>query len=340
MKLSSVGRVAVGLFVLLGTCAFAGPSGYHLIKTVSLANPGQKEYFDYITVDDAARRIYVSHGFEVKVLDADSYSLVGTIGGLVRCHGVALVKDLNKGYITDGEAAKVVVFDLASLKVKEKIPASDDADSIIYDPASRHILMFAGDSKNATFIDPKRDTVVKVIDLGGGPEFAAADGKGMVYDNNSDLNMILAIDTKSMAIKNKWPTSPEGEPTAMAMDRQHRRLFSAGRKPAVFIVMNADNGKVVQSFPITSGVDGAVFDPDSNMIFVSTREGYIHVFHEDSPDKYSEVDKVKTEFGAKTMTMDPKTHNLFLTTADFLPAAPGKNPTPKPGTLRMLVYGK
>lgn len=340
MKLSSVGRVAVGLFVLLGTCAFAGPSGYHLIKTVSLANPGQKEYFDYITVDGAARRLYVTHGFEVKVLDADSYSLIGTIGGLTRCHGVALVKDLNKGFITDGEAAKIVVFDLASLKVKDKIPSSDDTDSIVYDPVSKLVFSFNGDSKNSTVVDPRKDTVVKAIDLGGGPEFEVADDKGMIYSNNADLNMIYAIDTKSLTIKNKWPTSPEGEPTAMAMDRQHRRLFSAGRKPAVLVVMNADNGKVIQSFPITNGVDAAVFDPDSNMIFVSTREGYIHVFHEDSPDKYSEVDKVKTEFGAKTMAMDPKTHNLFLTTSDFGQAAPGKNPPPKPGTFRMLVYGK
>src|SRR5690348_3814822 len=219
MKLSSLGRVAVALFALLGTFAFAGPpsSGYHLIKKVSLANPGQKEYFDYITVDGDARRIYVTHGFEVKVLDADSYAVVGTIGGLTRCHGVALVKDLNKGYITDGEAGKIVVFDLKTLKVLDKIGSPDDTDSILYDPASKLVFSFNGDSKNSTVVDPKKDAALKLIDLGGGIEFPAADGKGMIYDNGADQNLILGIDTKSLTVKDKWPTSPEGEPTAMAI---------------------------------------------------------------------------------------------------------------------------
>ena len=343
MKFSSLGRVVVGLFVLLGTYAFAGPpgTGYHQLKRLSLANPGQKEYFDYVVVDNDARRVYLTHGFEVKVLDADSLAVIATIGGLVRCHGVAIVKDLNKGFITDGEAAKIVVFDLKSLKVTGSIHSSDDTDSIVYDPVSKYVVSFNGDSKNATVVDPKKETVVKAIDLGGGPEFPVADGKGMIYDNNSDLNAILAIDTKSLTIKDKWPTAPAGEPTALAMDRQHRRLFCAGRKPQNMVVMDADSGKIIQSFPITAGVDAAVFEPATGLIFVSTREGFIHIFHEDSPDKYSEVDKVKTEFGAKTMDLDPKTHNLLLTTADFgPPPAPGKNPAPKPGTFRLLVYGK
>ena len=231
MKFSSLVRVAVALFVLLGTYAFAGPpgTGYHQLKRLSLANPGQKEYFDYVVVDNDARRVYLTHGFEVKVLDADSLAVIATIGGLVRCHGVAIVKDLNKGFITDGEAAKIVVFDLKSLKVTGSIHSSDDTDSIVYDPVSKYVVSFNGDSKNATVVDPKKETVVKVIDLGGGPEGPVVDGKGMIYDNNADLNAILAIDTKSLTIKDKWPTAPAGEPTALAMDRQHRRLFCAGR---------------------------------------------------------------------------------------------------------------
>jgi DNA-binding beta-propeller fold protein YncE len=345
MKFSSLGRVAVGVFaLLLGASAFAGPpgSGYHLIKKVSLsAAPGGKEYFDYLLLDPDSRRLYVSHGTEVKVLDADTYAVLGTIGGLVRCHGIALVKDLGKGFITDGEAAKVVIFDIASLKVTGSVKSYPDTDSIVYDPASKLIFTFNGDSKNSTVIDPAKGTVVKTIDLGGGPEFPVADGKGMVYDNNEDLNAVLGIDTKTLTIKDKWPTKPAGAPTALALDEANRRLFSAGRDPKFMVVMNADTGKVIQSFPITAVVDADRFEPDTGLIFVSTGEGYIHIFHEDSPDKYTEVDKVKTEYGARTMEIDPKTHRLFVTTADFgPPPGPGKRRVPKSGTFRLLVYGK
>jgi hypothetical protein len=212
--------------------------------------------------------------------------------------------------------------------------------------ASKLIFTFNGDSKNSTVIDPLKQTVVKNIDLGGGVEFPVADGKGMIYDNNEEKNDVVAIDTKTLTIKARWPVAPAGTPVAMAMDRQHRRLFSSGRGPQMLVMLDADNGKVLQSFPITAGVDANVFEPETGLLFVSTREGMIHIFHEDSPDKLSEVETVKTEYGAKTMGLDSKTHNLFLSTSDFdPPAAPtAKQPNPlaraKPGNFRVLVYGK
>jgi YVTN family beta-propeller protein len=351
MKISGVGRFLGCLsFFLIGIFALASPPAvhYHLLKKAALgaAAGGGREYFDYVTVDSKARRVYASHGTEVKVADADSGVVVGTISGLKQCHGIALVEELGKGFISDGGAAKTVIFDIASLKVTGEVKGEDDADSIIYDPASKHIFVFNGDPKSATVIDPANGTVVRSVSLGGGPEFAAADGKGMVYNNIEDKNELVAIDSNTLTIKSRWPVAPAGQPTALAMDREHRRLFAAGRNPQKLVILDADNGKVIQSFPISAGADANVYEPETGLIFVSTREGNVHIFHEDTPDKFSEVETVKTEYGAKTMALDSKTHNLYLTTADFGPPPaptaerPHPNPAPIPGTFHLLIYGR
>ena len=166
------------------------------------------------------------------------------------------------------------------------------------------------------------------------PEFAVADGKGTVYVNMEDKNEVVAIDSRALTIKSRWPVAPAGRPTALAMDTKHRRLFSAGRNPQMLVAMDADSGKVIQSFPISAGVDAAAYEPETGMIFCSTREGMIHIFHEDSPDKFSEVETVKTEFGAKTMGLDTKTHNLFVDTADFGPPATSAQARPSSGPFR------
>jgi DNA-binding beta-propeller fold protein YncE len=259
---------------------------------------------------------------------------------------LVVLPELGKGFITDGDAAKVMVFDLKTLKITGEIKSSEDTDSIVYDPASKLIFTFNGDSKNSTVIDPVKETVVKVIDMGGAVEQPVTDGKGTLYDNNEEKNDVTVVDTASLTIKSRWPVAPAGTPVAMAMDREHRRLFSSGRGPQFLVVMNADNGKVIQSLPISSGVDANVFEPETGLLFVSTRVGKLHIFHEDSPDKLTEVETLKTEFGAKTMNIDPKTHNLFLATADFgpAPAPTKKNPHPErkpiPGTFRVLIYGR
>ena len=351
MRSGNTPSFARGVCVLmLGMSALAvqPAAHYHLVKKVPLgAAPGGGEYFDYITVDAAARRVYLSHGTEVKVVDADSGALVGTIGGLKRCHGVLLVKEVGKGFITDGDGAKVLVFDIATLKVTGEVKSEPDADSIFYDPASKRVFTFNGDSKNSTVIDPAKGTVIATLPLGGAPEQAVADGKGMIYDNLEDTNEVIALDSRTLTIKARWPVAPAGAPVSMAMDPKSRRLFIGGRNPRMLVMMDADSGKIVgEPFLIGDRVDTNIFDPESGLVASSTREGTLHIFHLDSPAKLSLVETVKTEFGAKTMGFDSKTHNLYLTTADFNPPAPptdkqpNPQPTPIPGTFRLLIYGR
>jgi hypothetical protein len=364
MKLSGIGRIAACLALLvLGSLAVAKPpeSGYHLLKKYTFGTaPGGVEYFDYITVDSSARRVYLSHGTEVQVIDADNGTLIGNMtvvkqdaplkAGFQGTHAIALVNELGKGFITDSDDAKVVIFNIASLKVTGEIKTQFDADCVIYDPASKRIFSFNGDPHNVTVIDPAKETVVKTLPLGGSPEFAVADGKGTVYDSLNSANEIVAIDSRTLEIKSRWPVAPSGHPTSIAMDREHRRLFSAGRNPQILVIMDADNGKVIQSFPISSTVDASVYEPETSLLFVSTKEGMLHIFHEDSPDKFSVVETVKTEFGAKTMGLDTKTHNLFLDTSDFgpPPAPTPAHPHPDPvqdrqritGSFHVLVYGR
>jgi YVTN family beta-propeller protein len=333
------------LLVISGTLglAMAAMGGYHLLNkyTFGAAEGSTREYFDYITVDSSARRVYLSHGTEVKVIDADSGSLIGNITGLKQDHGVAIAAEFGRGFITDGAQGKVIIFDLQTLKVVGEATADKDADSVAYDPASKRVFVMNGDPNSSTVIDAKSGDVVGTIKLGGGPEFAVADGRVTVFVNLEDKNEIVAIDSHALTIRSRWPVAPAGKPTALAMDTQHRRLFSAGRNPQRLVILDADSGKVIQSLPISAGVDAAAFEPETGMIFVSTREGMVHIFHEDSPDKVSEVETVKTEFGAKTMGLDTKTHNLFLDTADFGSSAATGRPGPAiPGTFRVLVYGR
>jgi len=211
---------------------------------------------------------------------------------------------------------------------------------------TKHIFTFNGDSHNTTVIDPVKEAVITNNDLVGKVEFPAVDGKGMIYDNNREINEVVAIDARTNIIKARWPTAPAELPVSMAIIQNHRRLFSAGRDPQLMIMMDADTGKVIQSYPISAGVDANVFEPETGLLFVSTREGMMHIFHEDSPNKLNEVETIKTEYGAKTMQIDPKTHKVFLSTSDFNPpAAPTeKQPNPmltaKPGNFRVPVYGR
>jgi DNA-binding beta-propeller fold protein YncE len=351
MKSSRVPRIAAFVsLIVLGVLAFAASAkgGYHLLKkyTFGAAEGSTREYFDYITVDSSARRVYLSHGTEIKVIDADTGALVGNITGLKQDHGVALAPEFGRGFISDGGEGKVVIFDLKTLKPTGEAKADKDADCIIYDPASKRVFVMNGDPHSSTVIDAKTGTAAGTIDLGGGPEFAVADGKGTVYVNLEDKSEVVAIDSGTLKIKSRWPVAPAGGPTALALDQEHRRLFSAGREPQILVVMDADNGHVIQSFPISAGVDAAAYEPETGLLFASTREGMIHVFHEDSPDKFSEVETVKTEFGAKTMGLDTKTHHLFVDTADFGPPAkptadqPQPRRTAVPGTFHVLVYGQ
>jgi len=343
MKALKGRHIAIAILILLlGALALAA-GGYHQIGKYSFpaAQGSTREYFDYIAVDSASRRVYLSHGTEIIVIDADTGAIKGTITGLKQDHGVAFAPEFNRGFITDGGDGKVVIFDLKTLKKIGEANADKDADSIVYDPASKRVFAMNGDPHSSTVIDAKTGKVVGTIDLGGGPEFAVADGKGTIFVNIEDKDELIAIDSKSLKIKSRWPLAPAGAPTALAIDLEHRRLFSAGRKPQMLVVLDADSGKVIQSFPISAGVDAAAYDPETGLIFASTREGKIHIFHQDSPDKYSEVETVTTAFGAKTLGLDTRKHTVFVDTADFSqPARSDGRPTPIPGTFRVLVYGR
>jgi len=343
-----IGRILASLSVLAGAgfgLAHAD-NNYNLLKTYpfGLAPASTGEYFDYVTVDPVARRVYLSRGTAVEVMNADTGALIGYVTGFKRQHGVALAREFGRGFISDGGLAQITIFDLTTLKSLGVVKADPDADCIVYDPASRRVLSMNGDSKSSTVLDAKTGQLVKTIALGGAPEFAVADGNGIVYANLADKNQIIAIDTRTLEIKSRWATAPSGQPTALAIDPQHHRLFAAGRNPQVLIVMDADSGKIIQSFPISSGTDAAAFDADTNDIFVSTREGKIHVFHEDSPNAYSVVGTVDTQFGAKTMGLDLQTHHLYLDTTDFRASrasgsASGQR-TAVPNSFRVLVYGR
>jgi len=341
-------RVAVGASLAATLFAFQSHGGYHLLRKVSLgAAPGGGEYFDYITFDPAARRVYLSHGTEIQVLNADTDAVEGTIAGLKRDHGVALVPELGRGFISDGDAGQVVIFDLKTLKTIGQVKADQDADSILYDPASKRLFCFNGEPNSATVIDPATGSVVTTLALGGAPEQAVADGKGMIFDNLEDKNEVIAIDTRTLKITARWPVAPAGQPVSMAMDRRTRRLFIGGRNPKLLVMMDADMGRILgPGFPIGGRVDTNVFDPETGLVAASTGDGTLHIFHEDSPDKLSLVETVTTEYGAKTMALDPKTHNLLVDTAEFgepeAGGGKGRGPVrrPKPGTFHLLVYGR
>lgn len=351
MKVSRYAKLALLCSTVASAACVLAAGGYHQIKKVTYeAAPGAtREYFDYVIPEPASRRMFFTEGTAVHVVNADTGEKIASITGAdwKRVHGVALVPELNKGFITDGDAAAVLVFDLKTLKQTGTIKAEEDADWILYEPVTKRIFVFNGSEKTSTVIDPVKETVIKSIPLGGGPEQAYADGKGMIYDTIQSTNEIVAIDAKEMVVKSRFPVAPSGAPTSITMDRKTRRLFVGGRNPKMLVMMDADTGKVIgDGFPIGDRVDANVFDPATNMVAAATREGTLHIFHEDSKDKLSSVETIKTEFGAKTMGLDPKTHKLFLTTSDFGPAPaptekqPNPQPVATPGTFRLLIYSK
>jgi DNA-binding beta-propeller fold protein YncE len=317
-------------------------AGYHLIKSVPLPGDGKG---DFITMDAKSRRLYVTHGDTVQVLDADSLKLIGTVDGTPHSHGVLGLEKLGKGYATSGDPGSVVVFDLKSFKHIAEIPSQPDTDVILYDAPSGRVFTFNGDSHDATVIDPTTDKVLKILDLGGDPEVAVSDGEGKLFDNLESKSEVIRIDSKSLEIEQHWPVAPGDTPSGLAMDRKHHRLF-IGCRNKLMVVMDSTNGKVIQSLPIGDHIDTTAFDPRTGTIFDSCGDGTLSVIHQDSPEKYSVVENVATEAGAKTMAYDPKTGRVFSSTAKTAPAPPPTTDDPKPngkvlpGTFHLLVLSK
>jgi YVTN family beta-propeller protein len=300
----------LSLSLLAASAETAG--GYHVIKKIAIPGEGSG---DYLTVDESARRLYVSHGTQVEVLDVDSGAIVGKIPNTPGVHGIAIAPELGRGFVSNGQSSTVTIFDLKTLKTIAEVPTGKKPDAIIYDPATSRVFAFNGGSNSATAIQAADGKLAGTIDLGGGPEFAVADGSGYVYDNLEDESLVLKINSRSLKVEQRWPAAPCASPSSMAMDRPNRRLF-IGCRSKVLAVMNADTGQVITTLPIGDHVDATAFDSDSRLIFNSNGEGTITVIHQDSPDKYSVVETVKTLPRAKTMALDPKVHQLFLSTAE------------------------
>jgi YVTN family beta-propeller protein len=296
---------------------------YHLVKKIPI--PGQGG-FDYLAVDEGARRLYVSHGTQVEVLDVDSGAIVGTIPNTLGVHGIAIVPEFGRGFISDGKTSTVTIFDLRTLKTIAEVPTGKKPDAIIYDGATKQVFVFNGGSDSTTVISAADGKVTATLDLGGGPEFAAADGKGFVFNNLEDKSNVVKINSRKLVVGEHWPLAPCEAPSSMAMDRANRRIF-IGCRNKVMVVMDADSGKVVATAPIGDFVDATAFDADAHLIFNSNGEGTITVVHQDSPDKYSVAQTVKTVRGARTLAMDMKTHRLFLSTIED-------------GQFEVLVVGK
>jgi DNA-binding beta-propeller fold protein YncE len=328
---------SVSLLLAAGA-ALAAPEGYKLLKTVPIDSDGG---WDYVTADDAGRRVYVSHGSEVVVLDADSFEVKGKISDLKGVHGIAVAPDLDRGFISNGQGNNVTIFDTKKLKVLDTVETGKNPDAIIFDPATKHVFAFNGRGASATVIDAKEGKALGTIDLGGKPEFACADGKGNVFVNLEDKSQVVKFDADKMKVLDRYPLDPGEEPSAMAMDRKTGRVF-IGCHNKLMVVVNADNGKVVAKAPIGEGVDAAAFDPETATVYFSCGDGTVTVIHEDEADKYTVADPIKTRARSKTMALDLKTHNLFIPGGEFKPDPDNPKARPKmtPGTFSVQVYGK
>jgi hypothetical protein len=311
-------------------------SGYRVIKSVPV--PGE-DGWDYVAVDSDARRVYISHGTHVVVMNADTYAIEGDIPDTQGVHGVAVAPDLGRGFVSAGRANAVTIFELKSLKTIGTVKTDGNPDAITYDPVSKRVFTFNGRGKNTTAINAD-GSVVGSLALGGKPEFAVADGKGSIFVNNEDTSEVIQMDTQKLTETNRWPLAPCKSPSGLAIDLKTRRLFSVC-DDKVSVVVNADTGKIITQVTIGNGVDAAAFDPATNLFFASNGEGTLTVIHEDSPDKFTVIDNVPTKRSARTMGLDLKTHNIFLPAADFDPPAPGeRRGKMKPGTFVVLVVGK
>ncbi|HEY2397055.1 MAG TPA: YncE family protein [Rudaea sp.] len=349
MRVSNISRlVATTLAGLAATSVcgsrFAAASDFSLAQHWKLGGPGG---WDILVADAAARRLYVTRGDRVVVVDTESGKNVGEIPHTDGVHAVALAHEFGLGYTSNGKANSVTVFDLKTLKtVKEIKIDGQNPDLILYDEPTRQVFVFNGRSANASVIDAKRGTVAGTIPLGGKPEFAVSDEHGRVFVNLEDKNELLAIDAKTRKVDTTWPLTACEEPTGLAIDIAHHRLFSACGNEHM-AVTDSTNGRQIASVPIGKGPDGAAFDPQLGLAFTSNgRDGTLTVVHEDDPDHFSIVQTLATQKSARTLALDPKTHRIYLAAAEFgvAPAATTEQPRPRPPMVQdsfvILVAGK
>ena len=322
---------------------------YHVLQKVTLGGEGG---WDYLNVDPSARRIYISRGTHVMVVDADSYKVVGDIPNTNGVHGIAIASDLGKGFISDGRDNAVTIFDLKTLKPLGTVAVGTGPDCIVYEPKTQRVFTFNGRSSDATAVDAKTGKVVGTIPLGGRPEFAAVDGTGMVYDNLESTSEVVAIDAQALTIKKRWSLAPAESPSGLAIDTKNRRLFSTC-DDGKMAISDADAGRFVSTAPIGNGPDAAAFDPSTGLAFSSNgQDGTLTVLmpiveHPQVTNGTMSVDTdiplqtVPTQKGARTMALDTKTHRVFLVTATPDPTNPGQGRRRNyvPGSFTLLVVG-
>jgi len=304
------------------TVSYAASGGYHLIEKIDVGGQGG---WDLLTVDDAGRRVFISHETQVEVIDLQSKKAIATIPNTPGVHGIALAPEEGRGFVTNGRASTVTIFDLKTLAAIAQAPTGTKPDAIVYDPSTHRVFALNGGSNSATVIDAASGKVAGTVTLGGAPEFAVADGTGNIFVNVEDKNEVLRLDGRELNVKNRWSLAPCQTPTSMAIDRKNHRLF-IGCRSHVMAVVNAESGKVIATLPIGDHVDASAFDPETGLIFNSTGEGTVDVFHEDSPDKYSAVERIPTHAGSKTMALDSKTHQILV-------------PSNESGRFEILLFG-
>ena len=321
-------------------CRADGP--YHFLKEIAVGGEGG---WDYLTVDDAARRLYVTHASKIVVIDIDKEQVVGEIADTPGVHGFALATDLQRGFSSNGQESKSSIVDLATLKTLSKVDTGNNPDAIAYDPGQQEVYTFNGRGQSATVFEAKTGKVVATITLPGKPEFAVVDVKaGRMYVNIEDKSAVVAIDTKTHQIVNTWPITPGEEASGMATDLAHHRLF-LGCHNKLMVMMDSANGSVVGSVPIGDRVDANEFDSGTQFAFSSNGDGTVTIAHEDAPDKLTVLQTLTTERGARTMALDTKTHKIYLASAKYEPqatpepGAPRQRPKIIPGTFKILVYG-
>jgi YVTN family beta-propeller protein len=328
--------------LVICTSSFAGEPGYHVIKKLQLGGDGG---WDYLTVDSTARRLYISRSTHVMVVDIDTDRSAGDIPDTPGVHGIALAPDLKRGFTSNGKADTATIFDLDSLKILGQVRTGANPDAILYDPATKRVFTFNGRSNDATVFDAVTAKVQGTIALGGKPEFAVADGKGRVYVNIEDTGEVVEIDSGKLSIMKRSSLKPCEEPTGMAIDVEHHRVF-IGCHSKVMAVLDTVTGKVVAFVPIGEGVDANGFDPGTGLAFSSNGDGTLTVAWEASPGKFEVAETIATQRGSRTMALDPKTHKIYLPAALFAPPPLPTPEIPKPrpmmikDSFTVLVVGK
>jgi DNA-binding beta-propeller fold protein YncE len=310
------------------------PGSYHITHTYALGGDGS---WDYVVPDPPNHRVFIARQNRVMVVDEDKGTLLGEVTGIDGAHGTAIAEGTGHGFATSGNDQSVVMFDLKTFKVLGKIPAAEDADAIVYDPASKRVFTLNGDAHSSTVIEPKAGTLITNIPLGGKPEYGASAGNGKVYANLTDTHEVVEIDAKTAKVSRRWPTAPCKNPVSMAIDTAHHRLFS-GCRSGVMAISDYESGKLVTTVPIGAGVDGAGFDPASGNAFASNADGTLTVIHQDSPDQYRVAETIQTPPGSRNMGLDPTNHRLFVASAKFgPPPAAGKRGPVLSGSFAVLV---